>query len=198
MPLGIYERTEEMNKTNSESKIRYYKNHKHPREGIQHTKESCYKISEATKGKNNPMFGRHHKKESIKQMSESAIKNLKKGMHFKTKFSFFRKDLEHYCRSKFEANYCRILKYRDIKYIYETKKNVFKLSNGMHYVCDLYLPKTNEYIELKGYIWPQDKKKIKMFLKEYPNIKWKIIMQHSEEWKKLKEEYKYKIKYWED
>lgn len=108
-----------------------------------------------------------------------------------------RNDLGHYCRSMFEANYCRFLKYNNIKYEYETTKCIFKLSNGRNYICDLYLPETNQYIELKGWLRDEDKIKYNLFQQDYPFINWKIILQDSIEWKNIVNQYNNKIVDWE-
>ena len=68
------------------------------------------------------------------------------------------------------GKYCII---NHIKYRYEPK--AFNLDNTT-YRPDFYLPKTNEYIEIKGY-WRNDAKtKFKLFKKLYPKIKVKILM----------------------
>lgn len=82
--------------------------------------------NEKNKGPNNPMYGKTPK--------------WKAG---------FRKDLGHFVRSSWEANFCRILKHLGIQYEYETK--TFPLQNGETYTPDFYLPNKNRYYEIKGY-----------------------------------------------
>lgn len=83
-----------------------------------------------------------------------------------------RKDLDgQFCRSKWEADYCRYLKYKGIRYHYEPNTFVFKgVKRGtLSYLPDLYLPDTDEYIEVKGQLTPQGKTAIRRFKKFFPD-----------------------------
>lgn len=82
-----------------------------------------------------------------------------------------RKDLDNqFFRSRWEANCCRYLKYKKIKYFYEPKTFVFTgIKKGtLSYLPDLYLPDTDEYIEIKGQLTLQGKTAIRRFKKFYP------------------------------
>jgi len=106
-----------------------------------------------------------------------------------------RADLNEVFRSNLEANYARILKYKGTSYEYEN--TTFKLSTGQTYTPDFYLPDTDEYVELKGYYKAGERLKYDMFKKEYPNVKWRIILQTSQEWEDLRSKYKPLIPLWE-
>jgi hypothetical protein len=80
-------------------------------------------------------------------------------------------------RSNWEVLYAKYLTKHNIKWNYEPR--TFELViNGKEttYTPDFYLPKTNEYIEIKG--WWRDNAKIKFeaFKRQYRNIKIKILM----------------------
>ncbi len=107
----------------------------------------------------------------------------------------FRKDLKHYVRSKFEANFCRILKHNKVIYVYE--KDTFVLNNGTTYTPDLYFPKQRLYIELKGRLFEKDKEKIELFKEQYPNLKLIVIYQNSYKWKRLNIMYRDRLRHWE-
>ena len=75
-------------------------------------------------------------------------------------------------RSSWEIAYAKYLDKQGIKWKYESK--TFDLGNTT-YTPDFYLPKTNEYIEIKGY-WRDDAKlKFKKFKRIYNFINIKII-----------------------
>jgi hypothetical protein len=101
-------------------------------------------------------------------------------------------------RSTLEANYARYLDYNRIRYIYEYKCfELIKEDGGLTtYRPDFYLIDTNEYIETKNYNRAGVDKIVLMKL-QYPDIKLKVIYQHSEEWKAIESKYKLLISLWE-
>ena len=107
----------------------------------------------------------------------------------------FREDLQHYVRSMFEANFCRILIHNKVGYKYE--RDTFTLRNGSTYTPDLFLPKQNIYIELKGRLFEKDKLKIELFKEQYSNLKLIVIYQHSYKWKRLNIMYRNRLTNWE-
>jgi hypothetical protein len=114
-------------------------------------KEFIRQIGKKFGGKNNPMF-------------------RKVGLYGK---NYFYDDLGHQCRSSWEVNYARILRYNKVDYKYEPMS--FKLSNGDSYTPDFYLTKENKYIEIKGYVRDKFTDKFNRFKQEYPNINIDII-----------------------
>ena len=111
-----------------------------------------------------------------------------------------RKDLGHYVRSGLEANFCRILKYFKVKYFYEPDGFVLKDEKGQifgTYTPDIYIPKEDKYIELKGRLFEKDKIKMEMFRQQYPKEKLDIIFQQSERWKQMRNQYRDVIPNWE-
>jgi len=75
-------------------------------------------------------------------------------------------------RSSWETKYAKYLDSKGIKWLYESK--TFKVGSS-NYTPDFYLPKTNEYIEIKGWYTTESKNKIKTFVEKYPHIKFKIL-----------------------
>jgi len=61
----------------------------------------------------------------------------------------------------------------NIEWSYEAK--TFDLGTTT-YTPDFYLPKTDEYIEIKGYFSDNSKIKINIFKTLYPDIKFKILL----------------------
>lgn len=105
----------------------------------------------------------------------------------------YRDDLGHYLRSKWEANFARIILHNGLTYEFEKKR--FKLSNGTHYIPDFYIVEDDQYYEIKGYFHEDAKQKMELFKKEYPNIKLTLIKH--EEYNKLTKLYKHLINNWE-
>lgn len=77
-----------------------------------------------------------------------------------------------YVRSSYEAAYVDYLNSNNIDFMYEHTK--FTLSNGRSYVPDFFLTKTEEYIEIKGYLEEVSAIKLALFQAEYPDVKWSI------------------------
>jgi hypothetical protein len=129
--------------------------------------------------------------------SEQQIARLKSGelKPFRTKYGN-RIDLDNeYYRSTTEANYARILRYTNVKYVYES--SFFRFKDGTSYTPDFYLPETDEYIEIKGFYSDKDRLKYDKFKAEYPDVKWRIILQASREWIDLRNKYRPLIPTWE-
>ncbi len=105
-----------------------------------------------------------------------------------------RKDISEtiYFHSRWEANYARVLNYLGMKWEYEPK--TFDLGT-QNYTPDFYLPVTNEYIEVKNFLWKYSKVRDEKFRKLYPNIKLKMILK--EDYLKLQGQYAKLIKNWE-
>ena len=117
-------------------------------------------------GKNNPMYHKH---------SPSC--------------HGWRKDIDHYCRSTWEANYCRILKYLGIEYTHEPQ--TFELPESS-YTPDIRIG--NKLIEIKGYMHIRGLLKIISFKKFYKSD---LIIINQHHYESLEHHYHSKIKNWE-
>ncbi len=124
-----------------------------------HGKEKADKmkkeLSKRFSGSKNPMFGR-------------VSPHGKRG---------FRKDLGHFVRSSWEADFARILKLYNLYYEYEPKTFSLIKKNGdiIHYTPDFYVPSKNTFYEVKGFLRDADKEKIKLFKKQYPQYEFVLI-----------------------
>jgi len=118
-------------------------------------KESRKKISKKFSGEGNPMFG-------------------KPSPHRK---GGFRKDLGHYVRSNWEADFARILNLQKIQYQYEPETFEIKLKNGkaVHYTPDFYVPSKKTFYEIKGWMHQLDQEKIEGFQEQYPQYNFILI-----------------------
>ena len=73
-------------------------------------------------------------------------------------------------RSNWEANFARILNAYQIQFEFEPKVFTFPIKRGTKgYTPDFYFPKTDEWVEIKGYLDDKSKIKIKRFKRYYPD-----------------------------
>ncbi len=116
--------------------------------------------------------------ETCEKMSASAVRrvtmmpSLLKSNHRGK--SGYRADLNgQYFRSRWEANYARFLNFMNIEWSYEKKTFWFmNIKRGVRsYTPDFYLPRTDEYHEVKGYMDAKSKTKLKRMKKYYPGVK---------------------------
>ena len=123
--------------------------------GPERAKEIKKKLSLKSSGKSNPMFG-------------------KPSPHRK---GGFRKDLGHYVRSNWEADFARILKIHNLKYKYEAQTFRLARLNGeiIHYTPDFYVRSSNTFYEIKGWMHELDKEKIKLFQEQYPQYNFVLV-----------------------
>ena len=115
-------------------------------------------MSISNKGKNNNMFGRPPPK------SASYGKRCHYESPLQGKICF---------RSTWELKYAKYLDKKDILWKYKHK--TFELSNCTTYTPDFFLVKSKKYREIKGHMTSYACRKIKLFKKEYPNKKFKIL-----------------------
>lgn len=115
-----------------------------------------------------------------------------------------RKDLGFYVRSKEEANFCRLLNFFKINYIYEIPfKLEYENNEEKIYFVDFYLFddfemfKKDSYLELKGFFNDNAKKKVSLFIKQYSNLNFQVIKYSSKTWQYIENKYKDKIPLWE-
>jgi hypothetical protein len=109
------------------------------------------------------------------------------------KGAYYRNDLDKYFRSRWEANFVRLLNFFNIKWEYESKKCRIKTNYGI-LILDFYLPEFDMYIEVKGFLHEKCKLKLS-WLKDNLDIEVKII--DEEVYKALKDTYSSQIKNWE-
>jgi hypothetical protein len=154
-------------------------------------------------GKNNPNYGnrykmnltieQHQKRSNDKKGRNNPMYKYPRHGEYFSNYGF-REDLEHVCRSSWEANICRILK--EIKIPYEYEPKTFILSNGQSYTPDILVHDVKDYfVEIKGFLSDNNKEKIGRFVKEYSEIPLQIIS--SSEYRDIEEKWKNLLN-WED
>lgn len=102
-----------------------------------------------------------------------------KGNPYSRTKSGYRPDLgaEHMIRSGWEANIMRVLKAYKIDFQYEPEIFTFPVKRGnKSYTPDLYLPKSDEWVEIKGYLDKNSKVKLKRFKRHHPKEFKKLTM----------------------
>ena len=104
---------------------------------------------------NEARVGSKHSPETIAKMSKTASEQIHNGT--RSSHSSGRRvncltpnDGFVTMRSTWEKKYAEYLKIQGIDFVYEPEP--FKLSNGKSYVADFYLPRANQYVEIKGYL----------------------------------------------
>lgn len=87
----------------------------------------------------------------------------------------YRPDIGLNVRSGWEANVCRVLKSYGIPFEFEPAVFTFPVKRGnKSYKPDIYLPTTNEWIEVKGYFDKDSMIKMRRFKKYYPK-EWETL-----------------------
>lgn len=106
--------------------------------------------------------------------------NKTKGNPYRNTRSGARSDLDGLVvRSNWEANVIRVLKMFSIPFLFEPTIFAFPVSPAgrrSSYLPDIYLPKTDEYIEVKGYLDSKGRSKLRRFKKHYPDEFAKLIV----------------------
>jgi hypothetical protein len=84
----------------------------------------------------------------------------------------YREDLGLFFRSRWEANFARLLNLFEVKYVYEPKRFLLERSDGsiVSYLPDFWVETLGSYVEVKGYMDEEHKEKIELFKKQYPLI----------------------------
>lgn len=170
----------------SQAEIRFYQNGGKPwnfgitTENNQLWKETAKKISKALYGKSlEKRYGKEKANEIKKRLSErfKGINNPMFGKPSPHRKGGFRKDLQHYVRSNWEADFARILKFYNLKYEYEPRTFELVKSDGeiLHYTPDFYTDSNNSFYEIKGWMHDLDKEKIDLFQKQYPQYNFVLI-----------------------
>jgi hypothetical protein len=107
-------------------------------------------------------------KDRLMKVSEAIkkgwrVKNFAKLLHSK-KIQY--KSI--WMRSSWEVKYAKYLDKNHIKWLYESK--TFDLGKTT-YTPDFYLPESDTYVEIKGYLRDNAKNKLRLFYKHFKNLK---------------------------
>lgn len=105
--------------------------------------------------------------DTSKSLESSTVK---RGNAYQFTKTGFRSDLGIIARSNWEANIIRILETHRIAWEFEPRTFHYPIKRGVKgYIPDIYLTDTKEYIEVKGWMDPRSKTKLKRFKKYYPD-----------------------------
>ena len=143
--------------------------------GIEKSSKAKEKLRESHIGDKNHFFGKKHTKESIKKMSESTLKKVKRGkeshlygkIYHPKVIKYEKNGIIFWFKSSWELKVAEYLSSNNINWEYESNKFEMVLENKeTTYTPDFYLPETNTFIEVKGY-WRDDAKvKYDKFIQE--------------------------------
>lgn len=103
----------------------------------------------------------------------------------------FREDLGHHVRSTWEANFAKILIFKNRMYKYESKRFTIIIDGKTKTYCPDFLINNNIYFEIVGYLDESHTKKINSFREQYPSFK--LIVIGKNEYNKLINKYKNRI-----
>lgn len=93
-----------------------------------------------------------------------------KGNAYRNTRTGLREDLGIVFRSTWEANFARVMFTHGIEYEFEPRVFPFPVKRGTKaYTPDFYLPKTDEWVEVKGYLDNKSRIKLKRFNIYYPD-----------------------------
>lgn len=111
-------------------------------------------------------------------LGHAEIKHsTKQGNVYQHTVTGYRPDLGIVLRSGWESNILRVLKIHGIQYEYEPRTYYFPVKRGTKaYRPDIWLPKTDELIEIKGYFDDKSRVKLKWLKKYYPKDFEKLIL----------------------
>ena len=138
------------------------------------------KISESNTGKTWEEIYGIEKARKLKEAFSRKMKGVGNHMFGKPsphRNGGFRKDLGHYVRSNWEADFARILILNNLAYDYEPRTFALRRANGeiLHYTPDFYVPSEDMYYEVKGWMHDLDAEKIQLFREQYPDQKFVLI-----------------------
>lgn len=100
---------------------------------------------------------------------------------------------DRYFRSRWEANFARVLNVQGKQWEYEPK--TFQLSEMMSYTPDFYLPEERTWIEIKGQMNDRSREQIELFRQRYPEEN--LVVVDGVHYGRLRLEWKHQIENWE-
>ncbi len=178
-------RTEEEKMNISIGYKRNYKIENHPNFGKKRSEETKNKQSNSMIGKPSPRKGVKLSEETKKKCRISKLgKKMGKNNHRfgipppssasggKSSYYISPFQGEVKLRSTYELAYSKYMDSQNTKWYYEWF--TFDLGNTT-YTPDFFLPETNEYVEIKGYMSTEALNKINKFKEMYPEKKFKIL-----------------------
>lgn len=183
--------------------LKYYAQNEHPKGmlGKHHSKETCKQLSLS----HLELYKNMSEEEKHNKAMKSVNTRRKNGTIGTTSNAYsrckggIREDLNQYFRSAWEANVARILNHLNIEWKYEYKRFNFDNEHEgvLSYQPDFYLPDYDKWIEVKGWMDNKSKKRLNLFKKYYKTEYEKLYLIDESEYKKLEKEYSRQIPNWE-
>lgn len=157
-------------------------------------KDSKFRKNFTFKNKGKLPWNKGLTKESDERVNRQAIKLFG---HYPNKGSGrgkcgFRRDINMYVRSTWEANVVRVFRFLAIPFLYENKR--FNLKDDT-WLIDFYLPDHNLWVEVKGYVESGFRKKVEKFKRLHPEER--LLVLDVVGYKKLEQGFKNKVVNWE-
>ena len=175
-----------------------YLGHKHSPETREKLSQAGKRAWEQLKGIKLEEWKKHQRETRIKNGTLNPMINQEKP--YSRAKGGRREDLNNqYFRSSWEANIARYYNYLGIKWKYEPKTFIFEnITRGsVSYTPDFYLPETDQWVEVKGWMDGKSKTKLKRFEKQYPDEYKKLILIQEKEYNEIKRKVAPFIKEWE-
>jgi len=201
----IVHTAEELSAMHSEAMKKHWATHEHPR-GMLGKKQSekCRKASRERQIKfwseitDKERASWAEKQVATRIKNNTLNPNLNSSNPYSRTRSGRRPDLGNiFFRSAWEANIARYFNYLNIEWQFEPKTFYFEgIKRGcVSYLPDFYLPQTNEWVEVKGWMDDKSKTKLKRFSKYYPQEK--LILIDRKKYTEIEKQYKHRISGWE-
>jgi len=106
---------------------------------------------------------------SLEIIENDGVRQRGSGNAYRYTKTGYRKDLDINLRSSWEANFARVLNMYKITFDFEPTVFSFPIKRGTKaYTPDFFLNKTEDWIEIKGYLDDKSKIKLKRFKRYYP------------------------------
>jgi len=137
--------------------------------------------------------GRSFSIETRKKMSQSSRKRMKNQGLYSNADGGKRKDLNCYFRSRWEANYARMLNFLNISWEFEPR--FFDIAETETYTPDFFIENYNIFVEIKGIMNENTMRKFNMFVQKFPDIQ--IIFIGLKEYRNIDYSFKNIIPNWE-
>jgi hypothetical protein len=177
---------------------RGYLGHKHSPKTREKLSQAGKRAWEQLKGIKLEEWKKHQRETRIKNGTLNPMINQEKP--YSRAKGGRREDLDNqYFRSAWEANIARYYNYLGIKWEYEPKTFIFEnITRGsVSYTPDFYLPETDQWVEVKGWMDSKSKTKLKRFAEQYPEESKKLILIQEKEYNEIKRKISSFIKDWE-
>ncbi len=127
----------------------------------------------------------------MSRSAQNRVRNKRETLHTSATGGH-RDDLDMYFRSRWEANFARVMKFQGRTWEYEPRS--FQLDETTSYTPDFLVDGTT-YYELKGRWYDGHAEKVAKFREKHPELSFVLIEER--EYRELSKQYKMQISEWE-